>query len=78
MKAIPLLLVLITEVEEAWSVEQELHQVVRDQQHQAQSVEAKQTGCRERDSNIELTEDNSAYEEREETTLNTISYSSYS
>lgn len=40
-EAIPLLLVLITEVEEAWSMEQELHQVVWDQQHQAQSVEAK-------------------------------------
>lgn len=40
---IPFLLVLITEVEEAWRMEQKLHQVVRDQQHQAQSVEAKET-----------------------------------
>lgn len=48
MKAVPFLLVLITEVEEAWSVKQELHQVVRDQQHQAQTVEAEQTGQRER------------------------------
>lgn len=40
IKAVPFLLVLVTEVEEAWSVKQELHQVVRDQQHQAQSVEA--------------------------------------
>lgn len=30
-------------------MEQELHQVVRDQQHQAQSVEAKQMGHRETD-----------------------------
>lgn len=49
MKAVPLLLVLITEVKEAWRVEQELHQVVRDQQHQAQSVEAEQTKQRERE-----------------------------
>lgn len=39
-ETIPLLLVLITEVEEAWRVEQELHQVVGNQQHQTQSVEA--------------------------------------
>lgn len=53
MKAIPLLLVLVTEVEEAWSVEQELDQVVRDQQHQAQSVEAKHDGT-------DISEDDSA------------------
>lgn len=47
MKAVPLLLVLVTEVKEARRVEQELHQVVRDQQHQAQSVEAEQTKRRE-------------------------------
>lgn len=38
--SIPFLLVLVAEVEQARSVEQELHQVVRDQQHQAQTVEA--------------------------------------
>lgn len=46
MKAVPFLLVLITEVKEAWGVKQELHQVVRYQQHQAQSVEAEKMGRR--------------------------------
>lgn len=41
------MLVLITEVEEAWSMEQKLHQVVRDQQHEAQSVKAVWAGHRE-------------------------------
>lgn len=38
-------------------MEQELHQVVRDQQHQAQSVEAKHTGHAEREGKTELTQD---------------------
>lgn len=57
---IPLLLVLVAEVEEARSVKQKLHQVVRDEQHQAQSVEAEQTGETERTAT-----QNSGREERE-------------
>lgn len=69
MKAVPLLLVLITEVEEAGSVEQELHQVVRDQQHQAQSVEAN-TGEEERGMKTQ----NQQRPQHMKTTLNIIRY----
>lgn len=46
--AVPFLFVLVTEVEEAWGVEQQLHQVVRHQQHQAQTMEAEQRGNTQR------------------------------
>lgn len=68
MKAVPFLLVLITEVEEAWSVEQELHQVVRDQQHQAQSVEAKH----KEDDNTDLTEDDLGHYQRHDCSMVSI------